>query len=82
MKRANEKRYRGTPLGKAARRRQQQKFTAELSDEYVRDKLSGDTGIKRAMWPAWLVQLKRMAIQLKRKYGIHQNRRGRTIETN
>ena len=77
-KRMLERNYRRSETGKAWRRGQ----TEKLTDEYVRQKLSAETGINLSAWPDWLVELKRKAIQLKRKYGIHQNRRRRTEQTN
>ena len=46
-----------------------------LTDYYIRQQLSQKNKVPRAAWPCWLVNLKRISIQLKRKYGIHQKDR-------
>jgi hypothetical protein len=59
--------------GRAKLRRQCDALTVD----YVRTLLSVGTSIPKSAWPQWLVDLKRLNIRLKRKYGIHQNHRGR-----
>lgn len=81
-KRINERKYRQSEKGKLARRKLGDRITEQISDGYVRDRLTGHTNVPRGDWPDWLVQLKRATIKLKRKYGIHQNHRRRVIEAN
>lgn len=73
IQRASQKRRR--PVCNAIWRR----IIARASDYYVRRTLSGRSKTIHPLdWPDWLVEFKRRAILLKRKYGIHQNGRRRS----
>ncbi len=52
--------------------------TEALKDCYVRGILSRDSKVPPKAWPSWVVDLKRLAIQLKRKHGLSQGNRRRT----